>query len=179
MKTNEGTTKGSQAMNATDIIQQEREASAEFEAETIAAHVDGRDVTIAELRKTFDAVCDPTDWKAPWAAFVPAQIVGLVTAAVEFFHADRPVVDAPVEKLTHCVEGVFGATADENGVSLSAHNDPWNEWREITSSSQSRTQAYRLAAKVWDRVKECLTLSEAAEVLRAAGCKLHGYCAID
>lgn len=46
--------------------------------------------TIADLRKAFDAVCDNTDWKAPWAAYVPHQLVGITMRAVEFFHADRP-----------------------------------------------------------------------------------------
>ena len=43
---------------------------------------------ISDLRKVFEAVQNKTDWKAEWVAAVPAQIVGLVCIAVEFFHAD-------------------------------------------------------------------------------------------
>lgn len=78
-------------MNATiEQIRAEEEASRiRFEAETVVTE-EGE--TIAELRKVFDAVCDPTDWKAAWAAYVPHQIVGKVMRAVEYYHADRPVV---------------------------------------------------------------------------------------
>jgi len=99
-----------------------------------------------------------------------------------YIHADEDSirgVDAPMEKLVYSVEDSFGALADENGVCLSALNDPYNQWTEITPSSQSKGQAYRLAAKVWDKVCETKTLSEASDILSQAGCKLHGYCAID
>jgi hypothetical protein len=48
--------------------------------------------TVAALRRAMEAVQDPKDWKAPWAAAVPCGAVGAVCAAVEFFHADRAVV---------------------------------------------------------------------------------------
>jgi len=74
------------------VIEAERKATEKFEAETVAARIDGHNYSIADLRKVFDAVCNPEDWKAPWAAFVPHQIVPVVMASVEFFHADRPTV---------------------------------------------------------------------------------------
>lgn len=52
--------------------------------------------TVAELRRVFDAVCNADNWKAPWAATLPHQHVPAVTAAVEYFHADTPTVDAIV-----------------------------------------------------------------------------------
>jgi hypothetical protein len=39
------------------------------------------------------------NWKAPWAAVVPHQAVGMVMAATEFFHADRATV-VGIEQLT-------------------------------------------------------------------------------
>jgi len=73
-------------------LTQEVAANEQFEAETIGARVDGHDYTIAELRKISDRVFDATNWKAPWTAYVPYQLVPVVTAAVEFFHADTPRV---------------------------------------------------------------------------------------
>lgn len=124
--------------------------------------------------QTFDEVREKIRWEVQ-----EARNAGVPATYVEAYDDEIRGVDAPVAALTHVVEGVFGASADEGGVSLSAHNDPYNEWREITPSSQSKGQAYRLAAKVWTKVKECRTLSEASNVLRDAGCRLHGYCAMD
>jgi len=67
-----------------------------YEAETIVTE-EGE--TIADLRRITDKIFDPSDWKAPWAAYVPHQAVGAVMRAVEFFHADRPEV-VGVEKIT-------------------------------------------------------------------------------
>lgn len=108
-----------------------------------------------------------------------AQADGVPEHYVACYAEEIRGVDAPVEALHHVVDGVYGATADGNGITLAAHNDPYNEWREITPHNQSDKQAYRLASKVWDKVTQCQTLHEAADVLRAAGCKLHGYCAMD
>ena len=66
------------------ILAEERKAREEFEA---AAEYGG--FKIADLRKVFDKVCNALDWKAPWAASVPHQLVGMVLAAAEFFHADK------------------------------------------------------------------------------------------
>jgi hypothetical protein len=81
------------------IRAEEATRQAEFEAKTVAAKVGGHDYTIAELRKVFDAVANEGDWKAAWAAAVPHQMVGLVIAAVEWFHADRAAVNG-IEALT-------------------------------------------------------------------------------
>lgn len=87
-------------------------------------------------------------------------------------------IRAPRPILTHGVEGVFSACANESGVSLSDLNDP-NEWREATDHRQSEARAYELAAKVWDRVKQAKTMREASAILRDAGCRLHGWCGRD
>jgi hypothetical protein len=54
---------------------------------------------IADLRQVFEKVQNQDDWKAPWAAAVPHQVVGMVMAATEFFHADRATV-VGIEQLT-------------------------------------------------------------------------------
>lgn len=94
---------------------------------------------------------------------------------------DREIrgIDAPVPELVHTVTGIFSAGADETGVSLHALNDPYNEWTLITAHGQKKSHAYRLAAKVWRTVQKCETLRAASDVLREAGCKLHGFCAVD
>ena len=83
-------------MSAADIVAQEEKARAEYEANTVVTE-EGE--TIATLRKVFDRVCNPTDWKEPWGAKVPHELVGVVMRAVEFFHADRPEL-VGIEELT-------------------------------------------------------------------------------
>lgn len=107
-----------------------------------------------------------------------ARAEGIPEGYIAVYDKEIRGVDAPVPVLTHCIEDVFSVKADNSGVCLSALNDPYNEWTEITSR-QKAGQAYRLAAKVWSEVQACKTLSEASGVLRNAGCKLHGYCAMD
>lgn len=72
-----------------EIERQERERRMAWEAATIAT---AQGETIAQLRDAFEAVCDKQNWKAPWAAYVPSQAVGIVCRAVEFFCADRPEI---------------------------------------------------------------------------------------
>lgn len=52
--------------------------------------------TVAKLRFVFDTICNQDDWKAAWAAHVSPAAVKCCLAAVEFFHADVPTVDAIV-----------------------------------------------------------------------------------
>jgi hypothetical protein len=87
-------------------------------------------------------------------------------------------IDAPRPKLTAGVAGKWSAYADESGIHLYALDDPWNEWTEITHN-QTEAAAYAIACKVWPLVQKAQTLHEAATILRAAGARLHGYCAID
>lgn len=87
-------------------------------------------------------------------------------------------IDAPREPLRAGIEGLWSASADEEGVHLRDLKDV-NEWTEITSSKQTNAKAYELAVKVWDRVKEAKTRYEASTILHDAGCKLHGFCGLD
>lgn len=86
-------------------------------------------------------------------------------------------IDAPQPPLTHGVEGEWYVGADHNGISCGQHDV--NQWRDVTSHRQTNAQAYRIAKKVWDKVKQAKTYHEATEILRAAGAKLHGYCGTD
>lgn len=60
-----------------------------YEAETVVTK-DG--LTIADLKKVFNTVCNDDDWKAPWSAFVPHNLVSVVIEAAKFFHADVPEI---------------------------------------------------------------------------------------
>lgn len=108
-----------------------------------------------------------------------ARKAGIPEGYVSSYRDEVRGVDAPVPKLVHCVPGVFSAVADNDGLTLTDLADHYNEWTEITPSSQQNSHAYRLAAKVWSSVAQCSNLHDAANVLRAAGCKLHGFCAVD
>lgn len=77
------------------------EILARLEAEELAAE-EGQTFKghkIADLHKVFQKVQNADDWKSPWASVVPHQVVGMVMAATEFFHADRATV-VGIEKLT-------------------------------------------------------------------------------
>lgn len=111
----------------------------------------------------FDAVCGEVRAAAhPTTRLIDGEIRG---------------VDAPRPVLTAGVAGKWSAGADETGVSLHDLDDV-NQWTEITFK-QSPAKAYELARKVWDRVKAAATRYEASNILTAAGCRLHGYCAMD
>jgi hypothetical protein len=87
-------------------------------------------------------------------------------------------IDAPRPTLSARVAGKFSAIVDEHGISLHDEVDQHNEPAMITFG-QTSAQAYRLAAKVWDKVAAAASFHDAGEVLRAAGCKLHYYCRMD
>lgn len=87
-------------------------------------------------------------------------------------------VDAPRATLSAGVEGVWSASATADGITVADLSDRNNDPRWITSG-QSKGAAYEKAAKVWASLSECKTAGEAAILLGRAGCKLHGYCAVD
>lgn len=58
--------------------------------------------SIETLSNVFDAVKDGVHWKRPWKCTVSVNLIGVVLAAVEFYHADTNVqVSEPVNG---CVE---------------------------------------------------------------------------
>jgi len=105
------------------------------------------------------------------ASGIPEWACAAYDETCKGIHAPRPI-------LTAGVSGKWGASANETGISLRQYDDV-NEWSQITPHDQTGPRAYELAAKVWDRVKACDKMSQAADILQAAGCRLHGYCAMD
>lgn len=107
-----------------------------------------------------------------------ARAAGVADWAVNVYHETIKAIRAPRPVLTAGVDGKWSASANEDGISMRQLDDI-NEWSEITPHDQSKVRAYELAAKVWPRVQAALSLRAAADILRDAGCKLHGYCAMD
>jgi hypothetical protein len=105
------------------------------------------------------------------AAALPAHCAGIHEEEIRG-------IDAPRPRLTAGLDGVWSGSVDESGVSLSDHTDRFNEPAACTHN-QSEARAYDLAARVWPRVRACRTMSEAKDVLRAAGCRLHYWCRVD
>jgi hypothetical protein len=112
------------------------------------------------------------------AKVATARTHGVPEGYVALYEESIKGIKAPRQVLTAGVAGVWGGHADEDGISLSDLKDP-NMWREITHHDQSRARAYEIAAKVWPQVQQAKTLHDAAEILRAAGARLHGYCGMD
>lgn len=50
---------------------------------------------INDLRIVFEKIQNKENWKREWAAYVPPQLVPIVSAAVEFFHADKVELHKP------------------------------------------------------------------------------------
>lgn len=88
-------------MTSTYVGLTTEEILAKLEAEELAAEQEQtfKGHKIADLRQVFESVQNADDWKAPWAAAVPHQVVGMVMAATECFHADRATV-VGIEQLT-------------------------------------------------------------------------------
>jgi hypothetical protein len=89
---------------------------------------------------------------------------------IKGIEAPKPVLTAGNDK--------FSAYIDARGVHASDLTDQHNEPR-LCTHNQSEDAAYRLAAKVWPKVQAATTFSEAWQLLRDAGCKLHYWCAVD
>jgi len=86
-------------MTMQEVVARELAEAQAYEARTVACKIGGREYTIADLRAVFDQMCDRGDWKAPCAAAVPQDIVGVCRAALEFFHGCRAYVGG-IEPLT-------------------------------------------------------------------------------
>jgi hypothetical protein len=86
-------------------------------------------------------------------------------------------IDAPKVKLVASGPG-WSAQADENGIVINDDADQHNLPCEITHQ-QTNAAAYAIAAKVWDKVKQAKSFSEAGQILSGAGAKLHYYCRMD
>jgi len=76
------TRRGMKMKTVEEILADERAGQEAFEAAT-----EHRGHRIADLRRVLNAIQDVDDWKGPWAAAVPWQLVSMVQAAVEYCHA--------------------------------------------------------------------------------------------
>lgn len=106
-----------------------------------------------------------------------ARAAGIGREMLEYSEGSIRGIDAPVPLLTAQGDG-WHARADDRGISLSDDSDRHNEPAMITTR-QTHNQAYRLAAKVWQRVQAAVSFHQAGEILTAAGCRLHYYCRMD
>lgn len=61
----------------------------EIEAEIREAekHREYQGFTIADLRKTFEALQNPDDWRSPIDAWIPRQLYEIARVAVDYFTA--------------------------------------------------------------------------------------------
>lgn len=124
-----------------------------------------------------DALTDEATYDGAVAA-IRAAAAGYGATLISFFEDTIRAVDAPLPRLVAGVDGVWSGSADETGISLADLTDRANEPRAITHN-QSNRAAYARAAKCWPQVCAAKTMYEADRILTAAGCRLHGYCAMD
>lgn len=82
------------------IVQEEQNDHEEWERITVVYKLrDGQEITASVMRQVFDRVCDKDNWRSPCAAFVPAELVELVCAALEYFHGCKATLGG-VQALT-------------------------------------------------------------------------------
>jgi hypothetical protein len=107
-----------------------------------------------------------------------AKVAGANPTYLNIYKESIKAITAPRPVLTAGVEGKWSASCDVQGIHMRQLDDV-NEWSEITPHDQTGPRAYELASKVWAQVKRAGKMGEAADILRNAGCRLHGYCAMD
>jgi hypothetical protein len=107
-----------------------------------------------------------------------ARAEGVPDGYLQAYDEEIRGIDAPRPVLSAGIAGKWSATADEDGLHLADLADAMNEPRMI-NTRQTDAEAYRLAAKVWHLLARARTMHEAADILTAAGCRLHYYCAMD
>ena len=74
-------------MTTAELVAKEDDSRKEWESGTVAYQTAaGQSVTIADIRKVFDRICNRSDWKAPCAAYVPHELVEVSWAALSWFH---------------------------------------------------------------------------------------------
>ena len=59
--------------------------------------------TVEQMKKAFDAVANPNDWKAPIAASMTGESVNVVVAAIKFYTATVPEVTLDVATMRYHV----------------------------------------------------------------------------
>ena len=124
--------------------------------------------------ESFDAVRDYL-----YAMLNAAHVDGVHDTEIGVYDEEIKGIHAPVRVLTAGLDGVWAASADEDGVHIDDLSDKINWPRETTSHRQSAPEAYRIARVVWPKLAGAKTMHEVSEILGTAGCRLHYYCAMD
>ncbi|MGA2260003.1 MAG: hypothetical protein ABSH28_01055 [Acidobacteriota bacterium] len=62
-----------------------------------------KDFRVSDLRKLFEKLADPKDWKGPIAATMPGEAVLGACAAIEYFTATVPRVGLDTQTMTYLV----------------------------------------------------------------------------
>jgi hypothetical protein len=75
---------------------------AQIEAEMLEAeaHQEYKGYKVSEIRKVFDAMADPDDWRAPIEAWIDHKLFGIAAVATEFFTCTELKVIGGPEPLT-------------------------------------------------------------------------------
>jgi len=75
---------------------------AKMEEERIGAeaHQEYKGYKVADIRRVFDSLADPEDWRAPISRWIPHDIVGIAQVAVEYFTCTELKVVAGPQALT-------------------------------------------------------------------------------
>ena len=83
------------------ILAEEAAAQAAWESTTLS-----EGYRVSDLRTTFDALCDPTNWKGPIAVWVLGEAVGITCAAIRHFTATEPTVGLNTDTMRYLVQSI-------------------------------------------------------------------------
>jgi len=89
-----------QAMKEADGRMAALVAKMEQERIEAEAHQEYKGYKVADIRRVFDAISDPEDWRAPISRWIPCDMVGIARVAVEFFTCTELKVVAGPQVLT-------------------------------------------------------------------------------
>jgi len=79
------------------ILEEETEAQRRIDEQKYRGH------RIGDLRRVFDRVADPEDWRGPIRCWIPHDLFKAAAAAVEFFTCTELKVVAGPQALTGCI----------------------------------------------------------------------------
>lgn len=80
-------------------IEEQRRLDAEMDAKVVSQY----GFTRGDLKKVFDMICNPTDWKVPIAISVGGEMVIPVVEAIKFFTATNAKVSLNVDTMRYLV----------------------------------------------------------------------------
>jgi hypothetical protein len=77
-------------LSVTDRLKRETDRLQRRMDRQVGTVINGHKVTVGALRKAFDLVCDPKDWKEPIHAVIPRKRWEITREAIIFFTATEP-----------------------------------------------------------------------------------------